>query len=73
MPTVLTLTEGCSAKPAGATAIAEGPPSSSLWAEIPGFTMPTAVRYSEPKTMMSARSRSASSARPTLVPGLTTT
>ena len=53
-PTVLTLTEGCSRRPAGATAIAAGPPSSSLWAEIPGLTRPWAVRYSEPKTITSA-------------------
>ncbi len=72
-PTVLTLTEGWERRPAGATAIAAGPPSSSLWAGIPGLTVPGAVRYSEPKTITSAFSRSASSVRPTLVPALTTT
>ena len=38
-PTVPTLT-GFSNSPAGARAIAEGPPSSSLWAEMPGFRVP---------------------------------
>ncbi len=72
-PTVLTLTAGLVWSPAGATAIADGPPSRSLWAEIPGFRVPAAVRYSEPKTMTSALSLSASSIRPSLVAGLTTT
>ena len=69
MPTVLMLTDGAVCSPAGATAIAAGPPSSSLWAEMPGLTRPGEVRYSEPKTMTSAPSRSAISVRPTLVPG----
>ncbi len=72
-PTVLTETAGLERSPAGATAIAEEPPSSSLWAEMPGLTSPFAVRYSEPKTITSACSCAASSARPTLVAGLTTT
>ena len=39
-PIVLMLTDGLSRSPAGATAIAAGPPSSSLWAGMPGLTVP---------------------------------
>ena len=62
-----------SLKPAGATASAIGPPSIRSCAEVPSWTCPGVVRYSEPKTISSAPSRSARSRRPSGVEALITT
>jgi len=70
---VLTFGSGAPCRPAGASAIAMGPPSRSRCAEVPGWTWPGEVRYSEPKTIISAPSRSARSRSPSGVDALRTT